>query len=381
MPFFIVSVPFNADVNSNVSDQIKYVQKQLSSCSPAPFEVPALKVGTLDSLMECSDDLFKIDSTVEAVSFKMLSALEEVSGTNDCAFVVPAGGQQRQEATSEYLCNFRWNEAQYPINKPVKQLLQSIGEQVTKGEENIRTRLADYNEMRTKRANINKKKEGSLGVKPLGAIVKQFYASHNEDGPIESEYMTTVFVAVPLQLEKQWLKTYATLGGCELVVPDSSKLLSKDAEYALYNVIVFRKIVDQFKHACRENKYVLRDYNAAEEMTDAELAELEDQLEQKKNHLIRWIRNAFSECYTAWIHLKAIRIFVESILKYGLPPKFVAMTFRATAKQEKDVRKQLASMYASLAPKKFGMEEDEAGGALEQQYPYVSLQVRASHKE
>eukprot|EP00995_Heteronema_vittatum_P010822 NODE_635_length_1249_cov_960.242500_g233_i1.p1 GENE.NODE_635_length_1249_cov_960.242500_g233_i1~~NODE_635_length_1249_cov_960.242500_g233_i1.p1 ORF type:complete len:292 (+),score=112.46 NODE_635_length_1249_cov_960.242500_g233_i1:116-991(+) len=253
--------------------------------------------------------------------------------------------------------------------------------QVTKGEENIRTRLADYNEMRTKRANINKKKEGSLGVKPLGAIVKQFYASHNEDGPIESEYMTTVFVAVPLQLEKQWLKTYATLGGCELVVPDSSKLLSKDAEYALYNVIVFRKIVDQFKHACRENKYVLRDYNAAEEMTDAELAELEDQLEQKKNHLIRWIRNAFSECYTAWIHLKAIRIFVESILKYGLPPKFVAMTFRATAKQEKDVRKQLASMYASLAPKKFGMEEDEAGGALEQQYPYVSLQVRASHKE
>ena len=46
-----------------------------------------------------------------------------------------------------------------------------------------------------------------------------------------------------------------------------------------------------------------------------------------QNTLIRWLKNTFSESYSGWIHLKAIRVFVESILRYGLPPNFVAILF------------------------------------------------------
>ena len=52
-----------------------------------------------------------------------------------------------------------------------------------------------------------------------------------------------------------------------------------------------------------------------------------------QNNLVRWLKNAFSECYGGWIHLKAIRVFVESILRYGLPPNFVAMLFNVCAGQ------------------------------------------------
>ena len=37
-------------------------------------------------------------------------------------------GQQVTERTDEYLMNFHWNEAQYPINRSSKQLIQSITE-------------------------------------------------------------------------------------------------------------------------------------------------------------------------------------------------------------------------------------------------------------
>lgn len=37
--------------------------------------------------MECSDDLFKIDSAVETITFKMLNTLEEIAGTSDLAVV------------------------------------------------------------------------------------------------------------------------------------------------------------------------------------------------------------------------------------------------------------------------------------------------------
>ena len=42
----------------------------------------------------------------------------------------------------------------------------------------------------------------------------------------------------------------------------------------------------------------------------------------------RWCISYFSEAYRAWIHLKTIRVFVESVLRYGLPPKMVAMLIK-----------------------------------------------------
>jgi V-type H+-transporting ATPase subunit C len=280
------------------------------------------------------------------------------------------------------LANFKWNEAQYPVSKPLKQLIQSITESVTKGEENIRTRLSDYNDIKSKLAGVKKKSSGSLAVKPIAHMVKSFYQQHNEEGPVESEYLTTLFVAIPMQQEKQWLKDYVSMGDTKFVVPDSSSLICRESDYCLYNVIIFKKVAESYKHCCRENKYVAREYNPGEEVTDAELEELNEQADTKKNNLIRWLKNTFSETYSAWIHLKAIRIFVESILKYGLPPNFVAMLFHVDAKREKDVRKQLGTMYANLRPKKYGGEDEtDTVNALELQYPYISLKVRATAAE
>eukprot|EP00906_Rhabdomonas_costata_P019855 RCo028885 len=379
MPSYIVSVPFNQSGSRNVQDQFNAVSSQLVS-APNPFEVPPLKVGTLDILLECSDDLMKIDTQVEGTTFKVLSILEDISGSQDVAAVnEPSGGTTITKRTEEYLSNFKWNEAQYPINKPLKQLIQSITENVAKGEENIRTRLSDYNDVKQKLASVKKKSTGTLAVKPIANIVKQWYQQNGEEGPVESEYLTTLFVAVPIQQEKQWLKDYATLGSTEFVVPESSKLICKESDYCLYNVILFRKVLDTYKNHCRENKYLAREYAPNEEVTDAELEELNEQADTKKNNLVRWLKNTFSECYIAYIHLKAIRVFVESILKYGLPPNFVAMHFQVDAKKDKEVRKQLGTLYAHLSPKKFGgAEEGDTVNSLELQYPYVSLRVRAS---
>ena len=43
--------------------------------------------------MECSDDLFKIDTQVEGVTFKILHILEDISGSSDLAVVTKAGAQ------------------------------------------------------------------------------------------------------------------------------------------------------------------------------------------------------------------------------------------------------------------------------------------------
>jgi len=383
MPFFIASVPYDQNAGRNATEQFNYVCSKLPS-APSPFEVPPLKVGTLDTLLECSDDLLKIDTQVESIVFKVLGILEDIDGSTDLAVVSKptSAGQQVTERTDEYIINFHWNEAQYPINRSAKQLIQSITESVTKGEENIRAKLSEYNEVKGRLQAVKKKNVGTLAIRPIASIVKKWYEDHNEEGPVDSEYLTTLFVAVPSQQEKQWMKDFSSLGNTDFVVPDASKIICKEPDYVLYSVVLFKKVADTYKQSCREQKYIAREYNPSEEVTDAELEELNELAETKKNNLVRWLKNTSSETFSAYVHLKAMRVFVESILKYGLPPNFVAMIFKADAKKEKDVRKQLGTLYSHLAPKKYGMEEETepgaAANALEMQYPYVSLRIKAT---
>lgn len=42
----------------------------------------------------------------------------------------------------------------------------------------------------------------------------------------------------------------------------------------------------------------------------------------------------FGETFQSWLHLKVLRLFIESILRYGLPPDFQTILVRAKPKQE-----------------------------------------------
>ena len=51
-----------------------------------------------------------------------------------------------------------------------------------------------------------------------------------------SEYLETLFVAVPLRHEDDWTKSYETI--TDMIVPRSSRKILSDADYALYSVTV-----------------------------------------------------------------------------------------------------------------------------------------------
>lgn len=44
-----------------------------------------------------------------------------------------------------------------------------------------------------------------------------------------------------------------------MIVPRSSQLITSDADYALFTVTLFKKVVAEFKHHARERKLVFFD--------------------------------------------------------------------------------------------------------------------------
>jgi V-type H+-transporting ATPase subunit C len=88
------------------------------------------------------------------------------------------------------------------------------------------------------------------------------------------------------------------------------------------------------------------------------------------------------QVFSSWMHICAIRIFTESILRYGLPPQFLAAVLATSAKNEKKVRTTLESLCDGRTSGFWKSDEDSgmmglAGGDADV-HPYVSITVNLS---
>ena len=153
-----------------------------------------------------------------------------------------------------------------------------------------------------------------------------------------------------------------------------NRKITEDDDYALFTVTLFQRIAEEFSIKARERKFVVRDFKwdaeklSAEKKQFTELTGSEREQWVKlyssfllgncsnnnyfcKTSLLRLSKTNFGELYSAWIHIKVLRTFVESILRYGLPPNFQPMIIEAKPKQETRVRQLLNKHYSYLDSK------------------------------
>lgn len=108
-------------------------------------------------------------------------------------------------------------------------------------------------------------------------------------------------------------------------------------------------------------------------MNPEEQKKLEQDQQRLKKALARWCNTNFAEAFIAWIHLKCIRCFVESVLRYGLPARFQAMLIVARNNKENKLRDVLADLYSSLGRNLATDAEDT--NSNDKFYSYVSSDI------
>lgn len=116
--------------------------------------------------------------------------------------------------------------------------------------------------------------------------------------------------------QQDWQAHYEKL--TDMIVPRSTQLITSDGEFCLYTVTLFKKVADEFKLHAREKKFFVREFTYNEEELAAGKNEIVKLVTDKKKQfgpLVRWLKVNFSECFCAWIHVKALRVFVESVLR------------------------------------------------------------------
>lgn len=370
--FWLISAP-GEKTCQQTWDKMNMATTQTSNLSTNhKFNMPELKVGTLDVLVGLSDDLAKLDSFVESVVRKVAQYMADV--LEDSRDKVQENLLANGVDLATYVTRFQWDMAKYPIKQSLKNISDIMSKQVSQIDNDLKGRASAYNSLKGNLQSLERKNVGSLLTRSLADIVKK------DDFILDSEYLTTLLVVVPKTSYPDWQKTYETLS--EMVVPRSTKLLFEDHDSGLFSVTLFRKAIDDFKQKARENKFVVRDFQYNEEEMKADKEELTRLSTDKKKQfgpLVRWLKVNFSEAFITWIHIKALRVFTESVLRYGLPVNFQAMLLQPGKKNVKKLREVLQDLYKHLDSSATVIDAsmDIPGLNLSQQeyYPYVYYKI------
>ncbi|XP_032591090.1 V-type proton ATPase subunit C isoform X2 [Drosophila grimshawi] len=279
----------------------------------------------------------------------------------------------------QYLTRFQWDMAKYPIKQSLRNIADIISKQIGQIDGDLKTKSQAYNNLKGNLQNLEKKKTGSLLTRNLADLVKK------EHFILDSEYLTTVLVIVPKASANDWLANYEKI--TDMIVPRSSQLIKEDPDYCLFNVTLFKKVTEEFKLHARERKFIVRDFVYNEEELAAGKNEMTKLMTDKKKQfgpLVRWLKVNFSEAFCALIHVKALRVFVESVLRYGLPVNFQAILIEPNKKSVKRLRDVLNQLYGHLDGASAGGHVSSAadnvdipglGFGQSEYFPYVFYKV------
>ncbi|XP_025210389.1 V-type proton ATPase subunit C 2 isoform X3 [Papio anubis] len=339
--FWLISAPGDKE-NVQALERMNTVTSKSNLSYNTKFAIPDFKVGTLDSLVGLSDELGKLDTFAESLIRRMAQSVVEV--------MEDSKGKAQEHLLANgvdltsFVTHFEWDMAKYPAKQPLVSVVDTIAKQLAQIEMDLKSRTAAYNTLKTNLENLEKKSMGNLFTRTLSDIVSK------EDFVLDSEYLITLLVIVPKPNYSQWQKTYESLS--DMVVPRSTKLITEDKEGGLFTVTLFRKVIEDFKTKAKENKFTVREFYYDEKEIKREREEMARLLSDKKQQygpLLRWLKVNFSEAFIAWIHVKALRVFVESVLRYGLPVNFQAVLLQPLKKSStKRLREVLNSVFRHL---------------------------------
>ncbi|XP_023179505.1 V-type proton ATPase subunit C isoform X1 [Drosophila hydei] len=375
--YWIISAPGDKTCQQTFDTMNNLTSKQHNLCSNYKFHIPDLKVGTLDQLVGLSDDLGKLDAYVEQITRKVAMYLGEV--LEDQRDKLHENLQANNTELPQYLTRFQWDMAKYPIKQSLRNIADIISKQIGQIDGDLKTKSQAYNNLKGNLQNLEKKKTGSLLTRNLADLVKK------EHFILDSEYLTTLLVIVPKAMANDWLTNYEKI--TDMIVPRSSQLIKEDPDYSLFNVTLFKKVTEEFKLHARERKFIVRDFVYNEEELAAGKNEMTKLMTDKKKQfgpLVRWLKVNFSEAFCALIHVKALRVFVESVLRYGLPVNFQAILIEPNKKSVKRLRDVLNQLYGHLDGASAGghvssvdqnVDIPGLGFGQSEYYPYVFYKV------
>lgn len=336
-----------------------------------------IKFGSLDELMSINDELVRTDNNFATICKRFLPYVKEYF-----------------EETWSIATRFSWDYIRYGLYNKLTVLVDQIKQDMVHIEQDFKVKAKAYSVKLTELKNEDRRKEAPFISRPVEHLVKD-----NSSCYVQTEYLTTLFVAVRNKDVKIWEKRYekmldllmddevtideeddATEGELwyvkkikfrmeqirqgQWIVPRSSLKVASDKEWAIFRVVMFRELETDFRRACQLIKiFVVRDFNPNFDFK--KLEEKKKVFLEEEQEFFEWCRNKFTSAFSIWMHIKVIMLNTEMLIRYGpdklantdLDPNQVYV-IECQQKDKMDLLFKLDYSFRDLLPKQVYSDRD-----------------------
>lgn len=332
-----------------------------------------LVTDNLDTLFKTNDDLMRDEVEIEGFLKVLEKQILELSPKQELHVTMKSGTLNINEAISE----FSWDESKYPKNnKTISEIMNKINEKYSETRKTIKAKSDDYSNSQ------NEIKMKQKGKSEALTLMKQDYrdlVSRSKQEMKTSDYLCTMLCFVPAGSEKYFLENYFKIAD-GFVVPYSALRIDRgeDEKIALYRVVVMKNVKDDFKNQCQgQLRVACREYDEEElskkPAEEREIEILANQIKDKKANLIRIAISGFSEVYYALLHLKYLRLYVESCLKYTTGDYYSVVVFTPKEREQKLVSAMIKTFNDTKEQGWYGTKEELK--ETEDFYPFILVKL------
>lgn len=287
------------------------------------------KFSSLDEVMRLNDELIRIDNNFATICKRFLPYVKE-----------------HFEETWSIATRFSWDYIRYGLYNKLTVLVDQIKQDMVQVEQDFKVKAKAYSVKLTELKNEERRTEATLISRPVEYLVKDNLSCY-----VQTEYLTTLFVAVRNKDVKIWENRYEKLLDLlmddemtideeddeddeelwyikkikfrmeqirqgQWIVPRSSLKVASDKEWTIFRVVMFRELETDFRRACQMIKiFVVRDLNPNFDFK--KLEEKKKVFLEEEQEFLEWCHNKFTSAFSIWMHLKVIMINTEMLIRYG----------------------------------------------------------------
>ena len=326
----------------------------------------------LDTLFKINDDLIRDEQEIEAFLKSLEKQLSDLT-TNPLQIKFRGALLDPKKAITE----FQWDEGKYPNrSKTIADIMHKINEKYTETRKTIKSKTDDYNN------SVNELKLKKKSQYEALSLMKQDYRDLVSKSKMEmktTDYLCTMLCFVPTGNEKTFEAKYMSLAD-GYVVPYSALRIDRgeDEKMQLYRVIVMKHKKDDFRNQCQgQLRITCKEYNEEELLSkpveEKEIEKLNNESVQKKHDLERHAESGYSEVFYALLHLKYLRLYVESCLKYTSGDYYSVMVYVPRDKEQKLVSIMIKTFNDTKEQGWYGTKEELK--ETEDFYPFILIKI------
>lgn len=126
--FYLISLPASAAPSGGDPEtQLEKWYSETLSVAPQdinPLQIPSFKIGTLDSLVQQSEELAKIDTQFQGIVSKVSEIVSNLYDGNIAQ--ISAAKKIDDKSAVDYIKSFSWSSNKYRTDKPIPELVDLI---------------------------------------------------------------------------------------------------------------------------------------------------------------------------------------------------------------------------------------------------------------